>query len=161
MDSLQLDRILKSCPITRKHYRGVHPYDHVDFCIKKNISSKLRFFIFNTEETGSPGMHWVSLTIQGRKAIFFDSLNLNPNIVFRRLLEILQNLNFTTILTNPFRIQQYSSDVCGHHTIYFALLKCLKTPRKKIFSLHYKKGQCKTNDAYVKKIVERIFPSHF
>ena len=161
MDSLQISKILTSCPLTKKRFKGVHPYDHVNQCIKKATTSQLKFWVFNTEESNSPGLHWILIVTEGKKAEIFDSLSFNPQVFYNEIVVKLRKLKFKTILKNPFRVQQFSSTVCGHHVIYYALLKCLNISRKDIFSLYYRKN-AKYNDKKVKQVVEQqIFKKFF
>ena len=156
MDSLSIYRILSKCPITKKHFRGVHPIDHASQCITRN-NRQLQIFIFNSEESTSPGLHWILVSTKGKQAEIFDTLNFPPKLVYREIFNRLKKLQYYPIIKTPYRIQAFTSGVCGHHVIYYAILKCLKVGRKKIFSQYYRKNEQKQNDRSVKKIIEHLF----
>jgi hypothetical protein len=103
-------------------------------------------FIVNTDESGLPGQHWVSIHINRLgNCEYFDSFGMPPAIP-AHLLFIKKNCKKITY--NKTSLQSLSSSLCGHYCCIFTYLKCKNTPLSDIKKLLHI-GTVYDNDANV------------
>ena len=148
MNSLQIDRILKSHYATRKGFLGCFAADQLS---KLNLEEK-KFpcsLIANTDISSQPGEHWVSMYLISSTSIeYFDSLAENPEEYIKKFLE-----KFSIVQRNEKSVQYLFSDACGQFCIYFIVKRSLGISFDSIirFLLKIKKA-----DNFVKNFVSML-----
>src|SRR5437868_5998484 len=116
MNTTQLNSILKKDKFTSVLHNGVFASDQ----LPKNISYPAAF-IFNTDPSYMPGMHWVAVYFdKSGKCSYFDSYGLQP---FVNSIETF--LTKSDYQFNKLQIQGNDSNVCGHYCILF-LTRCAR-----------------------------------
>lgn len=131
-------------------FRGVHASDEVPIIQPRR---KPQCFVMNIDPSDMAGSHWVALCVAklSNKAVIelFDSygssltgLNLPPRWMFRQ---------------NKHRLQDYSSDVCGHYSIFFTRKRLSGVPFQNIVRfLQKSKNPDKTVKAYVTRLKKKL-----
>ena len=71
-------------------------------------------YVINIDDKNSKGIHWVSLFIDKKTAVYFDSFRMESI-----LLEVLNKIRDTSITYSLFRVQDNESIVCGFYCIAF------------------------------------------
>ena len=112
MNTIQLNEMLKTCPITRKNFRGVYASDEVPH----HLSPLPGFIIINTDPSYCPGLHWFAIYIWSPKlAWYFDSYGKPPELKLPLLHKIKR------IIYNKIPVQSVFATTCGQHTLFFLL----------------------------------------
>ena len=145
LSTIQLDKFLSTCRLTRRCFHGVFPSDK-----KPIINSRPCSFIWNTAPSNESGEHWVALWVDDRNyGYFFDSSGCDPQDEFVQFFA--ENCSkWKKVLQSP--IQGILSNVCGYYCIYFLIQKARKRSNKTIrlpFSANLGK-----NDNFVVKWVK-------
>ena len=82
--------------------------------------------IVNLDKTNEPGSHFVALTRnEDGRFFFFDSLNLNPSVLPKSLMDFIDTISSDTedfVWTLNSDIQAIDSTACGYFCIFFILL---------------------------------------
>lgn len=131
----------------------LHGYLAVDSKIPK-ILFYPALFILNTDKEKGPGKHWCILLVCSPKyAEFFDSFGFSPQYYgFHK--ELLRHMK--TIHFNEYPVQSATSATCGHHCIFWSLLRIRGTPAETIMR-KYSKNNLKKNDKMVYEYVKKNF----
>lgn len=138
MNTLQIEHIIKNV----QHFNGVYSADKLfDLVgiINRNYNKQPTCFISNTQPSTHPGEHWVLFYVpcdRHRPIEFFDSFGYQNNAsflhsnFFRRFIVKLKrqtkkddNNAVLKLKTNISRIQDVTSDLCGHYCIVYTLLR--------------------------------------
>ncbi len=102
----------------RTHFLGVLPSDQLP---KKPIRILPSACIINTHPARLPGEHWIAVYLtQDGPTCFFDSFGNPPNS--HRFPTTINNFlaaNDADVLYSNGRVQDYSSDTCGQHCVFF------------------------------------------
>ena len=124
MNSLQLNKVMKSQKETRKSYLGTFALD--------KLPQKVRYpscLIVNNQKSTEPGEHWVAIYFgKNKKAEFFDSFGNSPHTF--GLEKYIQN-NSLTMKFNRIKLQSDFSLFCGYYCVLYLIYKC------KGYSLNY------------------------
>ena len=116
MNGSVIQHILSKNPFTSKYYRGFCTFD----LELPNNFSKPSIFILNTDRWYGAGEHWcVANFISEDVCEFFDSYGKPP--CYYNFDKILYPRT-KTLLYNPYRLQG-SKPTCGHHCLFYALLR--------------------------------------
>ncbi|KAL9984959.1 hypothetical protein ACROYT_G007306 [Oculina patagonica] len=109
--------------------------------------------IANTDPIDLPGQHWVGLFwwAPGRSE-FFDSYAITPNTYDARW------RCFDDFEQTPRPIQQWTTDVCGDHTLYYLYHRCRGTPLRTIVQ-YFSPTNLLYNDTAVVQRMHDLFPS--
>ena len=100
-----------------KHFRGTFPCD----LMPRKLSDK-QCIIVNTDPHHSPGAHYIVLYRKLKKYYYFDSLCLDPEMVFPSLHREILARGFTplqAVLAKP--IQAITSSFCGYFCVDYIL----------------------------------------
>ena len=129
MNTMEISHILKKNPVTKNHFDGIYPVDHL-----VKITGKPRLIICNTDTSDGKGLHWVVIFFsQNNQVDFFDSLGKKPceydPRFFKFIKKFADECNYTVT-----RIQPVNSDLCGHYCIYFSHKRCQGINFKNILS---------------------------
>jgi hypothetical protein len=117
MDTLTIDLILSSNPVTKKIYQGCFPANLLPSC--KNFPCAL---IVNADPANEPGSHWCAIFAPSKYiAYYFDSYGNIPNEYLNTYLY----QNFEKVIRNRNSFQSIKSAVCGHYTIFVVYHLCL------------------------------------
>nr|DAC81397.1 TPA_asm: adenain [Pimephales minnow adintovirus] len=154
MNTLQLTAIMDKMTC-KTNFLGVLPCDQLP---KKPVRTLPTMAIVNTDPAGLPGEHWLAVYLpeQG-PACFFDSFGNPPNSPrFPTTIEHFLATNHPQVLYSDRRVQDYSSNTCGQHCLFFLyhLAKGCDYDRvMKLYSEDYIK-----NDKMVSRFVKRLRP---
>ncbi len=117
MNTLQLTAIMDKITC-RTHFLGVLPSDQLP---KKPMRILPSACIINTHPARLPGEHWIAVYLtQDGPTCFFDSFGNPPNS--HRFPTTINNFlaaNDADVLYSDRRVQDYSSDTCGQHCVFF------------------------------------------
>jgi hypothetical protein len=118
MQTHEIERVLRHNPLTRGSFRGVFASD-----ILPKHDVKPGVYIINFDPSYKPGIHWVAAhVISSRLVEYFDSYAIEPFVP-----DILTFLSrFPSLITNPTRLQNFKSDLCGVYCCLTALFKSSK-----------------------------------
>jgi hypothetical protein len=111
-----------------------------------------QFYILNTAPSFSSGEHWCVVFVFEDFCEFFDSYG-NPPEFFGLDKTIMQHCN--KVISNSRRIQSFFSLVCGHHCLYYALMRVRGFSLSEILSTY--SNDCHLNDDLVFDWVSRNF----
>ena len=112
MDTTELDRKLSNVP----GFIGAFPFD--DLPTKPTTDFSV---IINTDSEKGSGEHWLALARKNNVFYFHDSYGRLPDDelftkVFRK---VMKEYIIGKCVSNTKWIQQITSNVCGHHSVYF------------------------------------------
>ncbi len=137
------------------YFLGVLPCDYLPKTPLKDLPAMV---IFNTDPSTETGQHWVAVYInKGGVSCFFDSFGRGPkNPSFPKIVQDFLKNNSIRVQYSNKQIQDFTSDVCGQHCVFFCitcqkvtfmkiLLKCIMTTLLK-------------NDTMVVRFVKRLKP---
>jgi hypothetical protein len=122
-----------------------------------NIIQYPALIIINTDSSKGPGEHWcVSYFNDKYICDYFDPLGFPPN-------NTLKGYNFTSklfpfcqhIIHNTLAVQTETSNVCGHHCLYFTFLKARKYSLNEIIEKFYSVNPIQ-NDKFVRKFISNL-----
>jgi len=114
MDNIQMNKILKNCPVTSHDFQGVYNADEIPWEKQQQMPHQKSFFIFNLSDSDEEGTHWVCIMLAGyRTPIYFDSYGLEPN-----------NPDFENFMENRYQfnsqpLQHPTTTNCGQWCMYF------------------------------------------
>ena len=128
MNTLELQQLLKSNPVTKHHVDRVCALDQ----LPEKIQHRPKLYIVNSQESGRPGKHWLALYFpKWGPAEFFDSLGHGPRYYHRRLERFLKKRGGYYI-RNRRRYQQAGTRTCGAFCYYYVHQRCEGRPMKEI-----------------------------
>ena len=117
LNNLQLEKILQTDKFTSKSFIGVYSSDTLP-----SVESFQSCFIFNTDQSGGPGEHWIAVYAQSKQIChFFDPLGFPPSFygVESYLYTFSQN-----VVSNKRQLQPLFSKKCGYYCFLFLIFKC-------------------------------------
>jgi hypothetical protein len=110
MDTRQIERILRSCALTRRYFEGVFAADRLRLPTHYPAS-----IVANLDESKESGSHWVGIFAKSpSEVLYFDSYGMPPD---GKILHFLRN--FARIRPNNFPVQSVISNVCAAYCVYF------------------------------------------
>lgn len=117
MNTLQLTAIVDKIACGT-HFLGVLPSDQLP---KKPVRILPSFCVVNTHPARLPGEHWIAVYLAREgTACFFDSFGNPPNSPrFPISINNFLDVNDVDVLYSDRRVQDYSSDTCGQHCVFF------------------------------------------
>ena len=112
-------------------------------------------YVVNTAPTITGGEHWCVLLVFKNECEFFDSFGRSPASyhLLHAFVEQCKKISFSET--------QFQSDTaltCGHHCIFYSMMRARGVSRKKIFEM-YNKNDFSYNDDMVFNFVLRNFGS--
>ena len=114
----QLERALRSDPITRKQFRGVWAVDLLPPSHRPGI------YICNTATSQDPGEHWIAFYFPSHGPVeFFDSMGHVPEY-YQVAFQYFMIQEGRDYLYNCKQIQNYGTSTCGYYCLYFAAQRC-------------------------------------
>lgn len=152
MNTLEIERYLKSNCATRKYFRGVYSIDN----IPKKIYKKTPFcMIVNTDPSFLPGTHWLACWVEKtpKCSEFFDSFGRSPN--YDEILKLFRNYSNCVIFNNH-QLQSDFSEICGQFCLLYLLFKCEMWSMRKFVSIFSKVDKIK-NDSNVEKLFQKYY----
>lgn len=153
MNAGKISHALQQDPCTLKIFQG--------FAFPDLIPKLEKFpalIIINTDLSTGPGEHWCAAYIdQDKKCEYFDPLGMAPDEPLLRynLLPLLRGICKSYTYTTR-AVQSFSSTACGHHCIYFSLLRSRNFPLKTIIENFYTLDT-KQNDGRVVRLVRQQY----
>jgi hypothetical protein len=118
MNSSRIGCVFENDCFARRLWRG---FLAPDVILKGHPSPPFpQFYVLNTSPSFTSGEHWCVVFVFQDFCEFFDSYG-NPPEFFGLDKSIVQHCK--KIISNPQRLQSFSSLVCGHHCLYYALLR--------------------------------------
>ena len=152
MDTLQISRLLLSDTVCAPIFGGVHAADvFADIALsEKNLP---QLYVVNTYNSHRPGLHWVAVRLEKKRAEFFDSYGLTPDL-YSNIGESLRKL-YSQVAYTDTQLQQPESDACGHYCTAYCLASARGYPLSDI--VVYWNNQ---SDTVVKKFVEELNNYH-
>ena len=98
---------------------GAHPADY----ISKFTFQGPKFFVFNTDESGGSGRHWIGVFVPASGPLeFFDPLGKNPED-YRRYFRFWLESSGKGYRRNEDRYQGYGTPSCGEFCVYYGILR--------------------------------------
>ena len=130
LNSLQLWEALSQNTSTQHFFDGVYALDQL-----KNIKSKPKLVLGNTDPQHKPGKHWLLFFFNedGTTMDFFDSLGKPPQDYPRAIPDFIQKWS-SEVYYIPNRIQPVGSALCGHYCLYYAYSKSIGESMEDIMS---------------------------
>jgi hypothetical protein len=134
MNGATINHILSTDPYTQQYLQG--------FAFRNtpiNIRSFPSLFILNTDLNTGHGEHWcVAFFPNASICEYFDPFGHPPTIpgIYSFSEEIFRNIN-ESIIYNTKPVQNLLQSTCGHHCIYFSVLRCRNIPMNTILTNHY------------------------
>ncbi len=117
MNTVQLTAIMDkiSC---NTHFLGVLPSDHLP---ERPLNTLPALAIVNTDPSDLPGEHWVAAYLsRDGSGCFFDSFGNAPDSDhFPTSIKNFLISNTPVVLYSTKRVQDFTSDVCGQHCVFF------------------------------------------
>ena len=152
MNGQTIVNLLSLDPSTRKIFTG---FISPDKTIK--IESFPALVIINTDESTGSGEHWC-VGFYSTKTVceFFDPFGFPPkNQISGYNLTPSLFKNCNKIFFNKKQVQALNSSTCGHHCIYFSILRSNNISMKNILTKYYSDNSQK-NDNKVLKFVNNL-----
>ena len=111
------------------------------------------FFVVNTSVSSTPGLRWLCLYFPiNSPPEVFDSLAINIYNYHTHFESVLLN-NSKSYLRNTKRIQNYGSETCGEHCVFFAKHRVRRHNFKSIMTYCYTDDLAK-NDKMVQSFLQ-------
>ena len=118
MNSVEIDRFL---PPRLRGFDGVFSID--------NLPDDRRLLVCNTDPSNKPGRHWIAIYVgDDGRGDFFDWFGRRLSHYFERYM----NRNCLSWNFNDVQLQSIVSKFCGHHCIYFCILRNRGVDMRKI-----------------------------
>ena len=157
MNTNELRCILTKDPKTRLFLRDVFALDHFkSFVFKHSLIEGL--YIINDETSVEDGNHWILVYVDKESVVFMDSFAKSPK--HYSIKKEIEDNPYKSIITSPFQIQSYFSNVCGGYVVYFSLQLC----RQKKLDQIYKQlsiTDFEKNDQMIRHFIYEYFPGHY
>lgn len=143
LDTMDIRQMLGADKRTQTAFRGVFASDE----LPRHVPTS-SLFVFNTDPSNQPGMHWVSVYIdQKRRGEYFDSFGMHPTV---QHFETFLDNNCSKWLCNTMPVQDITSDACGYHCIFYAVHRCIGFELSSIVNMY-------TNDALFNDCIVKAF----
>ena len=148
LSTLEIDRILKNNPVTKKEFIGTFPA-----CIVPTPRDRYAF-ITNTHSHEKPGEHWNSWVVDKDSVLFFDSFGRDINDptlpdYYRDFIGSFRNVRFTSV-----QIQDFKSIACGYFCIHFIYVMSLDLSYEHFVNDY--SSDLKLNDVIVNNFINSI-----
>lgn len=117
MNTKQLSKVLTQDPLTREAFRGVFASDQLNF-----IENKYPFLlVVNSDPSTQSGTHWMAMYFPSeREGEFYDSYG-NDAKFYNKDFERFMKRHSKRNIFNTIPIQSNSSNVCGHHCLFYLI----------------------------------------
>lgn len=138
------------------HFLGVVPCDHLPDDPLRTLPAMV---IINTHPSGLPGEHWLSIYINKYGVgCFFDSFGNRPDHYrFPHQINDFLNLNSVTVQYSAKQVQDFSTDTCGQHCVFFLYNMCMDREYENVLKKYT--DDLLKNDNMVSCFVKKIKPS--
>lgn len=125
MDTIQINKILERCDVTRDAYIGCFAADRIP-----PVTRYPCCMVLNTEPATSEGAHWVAVFLPSADQIdYFDSLADWP-AQSSHIAAFLARFSRVNRCFHP--LQSERSSACGKHVIYFLYRRCQGWPLERV-----------------------------
>ena len=146
MDTLQIERILKTDSCANKIFKGVYP---------KDLLPTVEYpggYVVNTDPSSSFGEPWVAMFFNNEgSAEYFDSYGLHPIV---HGLEDFMDSYSSSWIHNSKTLQSFVSQVWGHYIVYYILFRLRSCSLPEIL-IHFS-SNIALNDRTVEHFVEKL-----
>lgn len=150
MNGSTLSYVLQKDPFTKKWYQGhAAPDTNIEPLI-----SRPALIVLNTDLSSGPGEHWcIAVIFSKTRTEFFDSFGISPDYYCftSKLLEHSESIHY-----NQFPVQSDNSTTCGHHCLFWSLLRARGISAKNIMQL-YNPNNPPSNDLMVFNFIKENF----
>lgn len=144
MDSLQIEKILETNPVTRPWFKACLPSDLLS--MPTNFPAS---YVVNMDSSRKEGSHWIGMFMPNKNEVFyFDSLKKDVPLSIDKFLRA-----FPRFKTNKFPYQSAFSETCGPHSIVFIYYMSLGYTFEHYTNLL---NSIHDTDLFVKKIVNKL-----
>lgn len=145
MNTLQIEKILRSCDPVDPYFLGCVPADLIP------LSDRYPYaIVVNTDASSRPGQHWVALYASSEDLIeYFDSYGDTPN---ENILSYIERFPNCKRSTHP--IQSPFSKVCGQFCITYLVMRCSGMSFERIVA---RLGALHKPDVFVNEFVQGLF----
>jgi len=141
MNDKRLDHMMMSDCFTSKIWKGFLAPDIVLSGEPKKPFPHL--YIANTAPTSTGGEHWCVLIVFKDHCEFFDSFGYHP-FVYNLTRSFLSHCK--KIIFNETQFQSKEAQTCGHHCIFYSMLRARGVAKEDIFQLYNKNNLCHNDD---------------
>lgn len=155
MNTNELRCILTRDQKTRQQLVNVFALDEFKQYVEEN-GLKNGIYICNDQAAEMAGNRWFLFYSNENKITIADSLAKSPK--FYSVDNILK-MQKKPVVTVPFRLQSFLTDVCGEYTIFFSYLLTRGNSLKDICK-HFSSSDYLKNDEKVRNFVHKLFPGH-
>lgn len=156
MNDKRLDYMLKTNIFTKQIWKG---FLAPDIELQNKPSSPFpHLWIVNNAPTYTGGEHWCALFINKDYCEFFDSFGRSPiqnGVLFSFLKHCTEKIQYNNI-----QYQSIYAKTCGHHCVFFSVLRAQGMSAKEIKNL-YSETNLKQNDDMVVNFVWKEFGKFF
>ena len=129
LTNIDIDRILRRNPVTRRIYKGCFPSNQLP-----KIKSYPAAMVVNFDDSSEPGTHWAGLFARTPVHVFyFDSLGLGEEYT-EDIKEYIRT-NFATSTKQHIGLQRAGTTVCGHYALFFIYCCAKNIPFLQVESL--------------------------
>ncbi len=152
MDTKTLIKLCVNNNITKPYFNGVYAANQIPIYGLKYPG----FIIVNTKPDTHSGEHWVVFFYISENYIeFFDSLGFTP-YAFPDFITFFEK-NKITVDYNTKQLQNFKSDGCALHCLYFCYFKCKLKYSLDSFLHYYYTSDTIFNDCYVLSKIKKHF----
>lgn len=155
MNTVQLTGLMDkiSC---NTNFLGVLPCDYLPEDPLKDTPCML---ISNTQSSDEPGEHWIAIYIRrDGVACFFDSFGNAPDAdCFPASFHNFLKNNSTVVQYSDKQVQDYTSDTCGQHCVFFLYYISRGYEYENIIKIYH--NDLLKNDVMVSLFVKKLKPS--
>lgn len=153
MNTLEIDSLLCSHPVTRPFFRGTFPSDK----LPRYLLPRPSILVVNSDKSGLPGEHWLGIVLPKSTSSvqcceYFDSFGMRPYVSY---FDSFVRRNADVCVYNDVAVQSPQSDSCGKFVCIFLLYRCMGFSFKDIKDLFV--NDERLNEA----LVCRLFAHHF
>jgi hypothetical protein len=119
LDNFTIDRVCKS--LFGSKYKGCYAQDAL-------VSFKPGYYVFNTDVSSGPGVHWIAIRCTKKTAYIFDSFARNPDKLVPILVKRIKSQKLKIISSDRSDAEQRATNrgklvvICAHACLSF--LKC-------------------------------------
>jgi hypothetical protein len=173
MNEAQLATVFKHSMFYKYNLTAkVYTYDeallNIPYILKTKHHYTWNLIVINTtkrSDTSTLGGHWLGVLLNSKSGekVFFDSLGFEPIILKSKYFSLLEvfdkNLNIEKTFTlTPYRIQEYNTNTCGDHIIYYTYYRiCKGFSHKDVFERVYQNTNLLLNDTAARNFVCTVF----
>jgi hypothetical protein len=144
MNTVEITDILRNDEYSSIMFKGVFAKDE----IKGHEFSPPAAFVLNTDPSTQEGEHWIACYFDGDVSEYYDSMGLAPRF---NAFNTFMNRNSSAWIFNETTVQSPFSNACGHHCIFYILLRSRGYTMADIVGLFDE--NLDKNDTYVKNVI--------